>query len=124
VVFALTFAVPSAFGAPGAGWIRRFLESTPLRVVALGSFGIYLYHQIAIHYVYEFTGAVQTPFGIAYPHGPNYGFFASLLMTAGATALCAAASYVVVEAPFLRRKHRGSPRGRRPWRTLFSPRPA
>jgi peptidoglycan/LPS O-acetylase OafA/YrhL len=106
LLLVVALAMPAAFGERGRGAVRRVIESRALQLVGLVSFGIYLYHQAMIRLVYEIAGVEDTPFGVTFPHGPDYPFAGLLLLVALATALCATASYVVVEAPFLRRKHR------------------
>jgi peptidoglycan/LPS O-acetylase OafA/YrhL len=104
VLIAIALAVPATFGPPGKGLFRRVVESRTLRWVALGSFGIYLYHLPMIQLVYDVTGAERAGFGTVFPHGFDYPFVLMVVLSGIATGLCAAASYVLVERPFLRRK--------------------
>jgi peptidoglycan/LPS O-acetylase OafA/YrhL len=104
VVIAVTLAIPAAFGERGKGIVRRALESRPMQIVALGSFGIYLYHLSMIKLVYWLTGAEHVPGNVIYPHGPDYPFVVMFVLAAIATGIAAALSYRFVEAPFLRRK--------------------
>jgi peptidoglycan/LPS O-acetylase OafA/YrhL len=99
-------ALPAVFGQPGRGLIRRMIESRPLQLVGLISFGIYLYHQPMITFVYDLAGAKHVFGGTKFPNGPDFPFPVMVVMVALATAACATASYVLVEARFLRRKHR------------------
>jgi peptidoglycan/LPS O-acetylase OafA/YrhL len=106
LVFAVALCVPAAFGEQGRGWIRRMLESRVLNRLALISFGVYLYHQAVIGWVYDVMGAERGMFTIEFPHGPDWPFWLMLTLSLAATCVMATGSYLFVEAPFLRRKHR------------------
>jgi peptidoglycan/LPS O-acetylase OafA/YrhL len=105
-VCVVCLALPAVFGEAGRGVIRRVLSSRPLQLVGLVSFGLYLYHQPAIKFVYDVTGAQRSFLTTVFPDGPDIPFVVMLLLCAIAALACATASYVFVESPFLRRKHR------------------
>jgi peptidoglycan/LPS O-acetylase OafA/YrhL len=113
-VMVTALAVPAVFGRERGGAIRGFLSSKPLQLVGLISFGIYLYHQSVITWVYNVAGAERGFLTMRFPHGPDYPFPVLLVISLAATMAVATASYVIVEAPFLRRKARSA----RPRETL------
>jgi peptidoglycan/LPS O-acetylase OafA/YrhL len=102
VVIAVALAVPAAFGVPGRGIVRRMLSSRPLQIVALGSYGIYLYHLAMISFVYYVTGAKLGIAGAVFPGRTNFPFVVMTFFVAVLTGACATASYLLVERPFLR----------------------
>src|SRR5204862_3504757 len=75
------------------GPLMRFLEWRPLAVVGIASYSLYIWHVPILHAI---TGDTK----------PSYGY---VTLAAFAVPMCVAvalASYVVVEAPFLRLRRR------------------
>jgi peptidoglycan/LPS O-acetylase OafA/YrhL len=106
LVMVVALAVPAVFGRENGGVIRHLLGSRPLQLVGLISFGIYLYHQAVITWVYNVTGAERGFLTMTFPHGPDYPFPVLVVICLALTMAVATASYLIVEAPFLRRKAR------------------
>jgi peptidoglycan/LPS O-acetylase OafA/YrhL len=102
VVFAVALAVPAALGLQNRGLVRRILSCRPVQIVALGSYGIYLYHFAMIRFLYNVTGAEFGAAGVIFPGRTNFPFVVMAFFTAVLTGACATASYLLVERPFLR----------------------
>lgn len=97
---AALLVVPAVVGDQGAGVVRRLLRSRPVVAVGLVSYGLFLWHQAWMDRILRWTGD-------AVGAGPFW------LLLAGGLALgllCATASWLLVEAPLLRRRPAG--RGR------------
>jgi len=95
-VAALLLVLPAVFGDTAGGGPRRIMASPLLAWLGLISYGIYLWHLTLLEVI---AGHVAV-------HGNSgtVAFVALAILTAGAAATVAAASYYVVERPLLRFK--------------------
>lgn len=94
-MFALFLLMPAVFVPARRGWISRALCSRPAAFLGLVSYGIYLWHQLVIAKIIDWTPwkAFQVPEG------------RFILVAAALTAALAAVSYFVVERPFIALSH-------------------
>lgn len=97
-IVAFFFLLPGVFGPQDKGLIRRFLRNRIVQFVGLVSYGVYLWHELLIIKLREWAGAPAD--GI----GGNFGKLA--LAVFACTLVLATLSYVLIERPLLRRKHR------------------
>jgi len=100
--------LPAIFGERAGGLPRRFLAAAPLAWLGLVSYGVYLWHLT----VAELVGFSADPSHFS-AHGLDLGRRTHHLetpilfgVTLAVTCAIAAASYYLVELPFLRRKER------------------
>jgi peptidoglycan/LPS O-acetylase OafA/YrhL len=99
-------ALPAVFGEDAGGVPRRILAAAPLAWLGLVSYGVYLYHLA----VTEVLGLAEDPAhfsasGLDLAHRIGHATTPILfVLVVAVTAALAAASYYVVELPFLRRK--------------------
>ena len=100
--------LPAIFGERAGGLPRRFLAAAPLAWLGLVSYGVYLWHLT----VAELVGFSADPSHFS-AHGLDLGRRIHHLetpilfgVTLAVTCAIAAASYYLVELPFLRRKER------------------
>lgn len=99
-LIAALLLVPAVFGDGRSGLPRRILASPVLAWLGLISYGIFLYHW-PISYALSRAGVTEW-----WPHSPILVLTSvTLVLTIG----CAAASYYLVERPFLRLKRLGDP---------------
>lgn len=103
-VIALFFLLPAVFGQEAGGLPRRLLALRGLGWLALVSYGLFLYQGGVILELYELRADRWVP------SAPVIVFLGVALPV---TIACAAASYYLVERPFLRLKTR-RPRSREP----------
>jgi peptidoglycan/LPS O-acetylase OafA/YrhL len=105
-VMAFLLVAPAMFGKPGEGLLRRTLGAAPLAWLGLVSYAFYLYHLT----VAQVLGVSADPLHFS---GSGLGLvdkisFATtpilFALTVAVSAALAAASYYIVELPFLRRK--------------------
>jgi peptidoglycan/LPS O-acetylase OafA/YrhL len=98
--------LPAVFGEDAGGVPRRILAAAPLAWLGLVSYGVYLYHLA----VTEVLGLAEDPAhfsasGLDLAHRIGHATTPILfVLVVAVTAALAAASYYVVELPFLRRK--------------------
>jgi peptidoglycan/LPS O-acetylase OafA/YrhL len=97
---------PAVFGERAGGLPRRILRAAPIAWVGLVSYGVYLWHLpiaelLALRADAQHFSASGLGLGAELHHRATPVLF---LLTLGVTVLVAAASYYVVELPFLRRK--------------------
>jgi peptidoglycan/LPS O-acetylase OafA/YrhL len=91
--------LPAVFGPQDRGAIRGLLRSRPFVLAGLISYGIYLWHNLWLEKVQDWTDTA-----------PFTGHFPRVLATVVAlTVVVATASYLLVEKPALRRKERRRP---------------
>jgi peptidoglycan/LPS O-acetylase OafA/YrhL len=95
LILALT-VMGSAEGRP-VGRLGRLLDSRVLVGAGLVSYSIFLWNEPVARWL--------SNHGVTF--GGRTGFLANLLLIGAATAILATITYVVVEAPALRRKSRG-----------------
>lgn len=103
------FVLPAIFGENAGGLPRRFLAMRPLAWLGVVSYGMFLYHLT----VAEFIAQPSDPqhfsasgLGLL-PHLHHVPTAILYVLTVAVTMVLAAASYHLVELPFLRRKERG-----------------
>ena len=124
-LIAFFLVLPAVAGATEGGLVRRFLRSRPMLLLGLISYGIYLWHLLAIHLVLRAAGARTGFLVVGWDHGgPSY--VPMLVKSLTLTLALAALSYVLIERPFLRLKGRPlRPRGTLwPRGTASAPEPA
>ena len=92
IVFGLTF---------GPRWLRRPLESLPVRYLGWVSYGVYLYHLLVLRCLFDMTSLRQ--------HSEVTQFLVGLLLTAAIAVPLATLSWLVIERPFLQRHRRDEP---------------
>jgi peptidoglycan/LPS O-acetylase OafA/YrhL len=106
---------PAIVGDPARGLLRRALAARPLLWLGLVSYGVYLWHQAVI--------AKLTDWGLTDVGGIHPYLLWPAAALAGA-ALCAAASYYVLERPALRLKRLVATPQAPPREALTEPAPA
>ena len=93
---ALLIMLPAVFGDGAGGLPRRLLALRPLKWLGMVAYGVYLYHFPILMQLWE-GGGSRTG-------GANW--LGLLLSTAAVAIAAGAASYYLVERPFLRYKNR------------------
>jgi peptidoglycan/LPS O-acetylase OafA/YrhL len=107
-LWAVLLVAPAVFGERSGGWPRRLLAARPLLWLGLVSYGIFLYHLT----VAEFLALPADPIHFSEPGLGLLGDISVaatpvlIVLTLAVSSLLAAASYYLVELPFLRRKER------------------
>jgi peptidoglycan/LPS O-acetylase OafA/YrhL len=96
-IVAFFLLLPGIFGPSRAGFIRRLLANRLVQLIGIVSYGVYLWHELWIIRLREWTGAPTDALGGSFPKLVAIVFVFTL-----ATA---AVSYVLLERPLLRRKH-------------------
>jgi peptidoglycan/LPS O-acetylase OafA/YrhL len=87
--------------APGRSSLHRLLETPPLAITGLISYGVFLWHEPLLWWLRQHHLTL----------GGNGGFVVNLLVLGVISWLLAAVTYILVERPALRRKAGGPPRG-------------
>jgi peptidoglycan/LPS O-acetylase OafA/YrhL len=93
-LFAFFLVVPAVVGPQASGVIRRALTFKPVALIGVVSYGIYLWHEAWIYLFLKWTG--DRLFTIP--------LIELVAFAGGIAALCATASYLLVERPVLRYK--------------------
>ncbi len=93
---ALFLLLPGFLGPQDRGWIRKVLGSAPAAALGLISYGIYLYHPIAI----DRLNTVWKP----EHRGSTPNFWIVLGLVLAFSVVCATLSYVIVERPTMKLK--------------------
>ncbi len=96
--------VPAVFGPSDRGLIRRALGRRSLIWLGLVSYGIFLWHGPVLGWWHAHAPAALVGGSQLTSGNPALVFFGLLLVTLAATIPLAAASYYLVERPFLVRK--------------------
>jgi len=98
-VVAVLVVLPAIVGDPGRGAVRRLLGHPVAAWLGLVSYALFLYHQ-------PLAGALHEAGADGWL--PGSGLVSLTVLTLAVSVPCAAASYYLVERPFLRRKDSGS----------------
>jgi peptidoglycan/LPS O-acetylase OafA/YrhL len=85
--------------AMNPGWIGRLLICRPLPFLGKISFGLYVYHEIILHYSPRYFPLLQTE------HSPRI-WLAGFIVTFGLTIAISTVSYLFFERHFLKLKRR------------------
>ncbi len=102
------FLLPAVFGERAGGLPRRLLAWAPIAWIGLVSYGIYLWH-LPIAHMLGLTSDRQHFSGTGLGLADKIGHATTpilYVLTLAVTCAIAAASYYLVELPFLRRKER------------------
>jgi peptidoglycan/LPS O-acetylase OafA/YrhL len=100
-LIAIGVFLPAIFVGPRRGITQRFLGLAPMAWLGLISYGVYLYHFSVLAKV---EGAIRHVLGINPDHG--IGLILVLLIGGVGATFLGAASYYIVELPFLNLKER------------------
>jgi peptidoglycan/LPS O-acetylase OafA/YrhL len=96
-IVAFFLILPGVFGPSRVGLIRRLLANRLVQLVGLVSYGLYLWHELWIIRLRDWTGASKDTLSGSFPK--------LVVVVLAFTLVTAAASYLVLERPLLRRKH-------------------
>lgn len=99
LLIAVLLVAPAVFGDERSGAVRRFLGSGPMRWLGTISYGIFLWNEPFSSW---FASRGWLPAGSAHD-------VAVFVMTSGAAIVAGAASYYLVERPFIRLSRRPRP---------------
>jgi peptidoglycan/LPS O-acetylase OafA/YrhL len=106
-LFAFFLLVPGVFGPQNRSHIRRFLQSRPVQLVGLVSYGIFLWNLFVARRFAVWTDSRVVPDGtLRTMDGDVIPFALVLSVVVVVTLAFAAFSYIAVERPFLRLKRR------------------
>lgn len=96
-LFAVLLLMPAVFGPPRHGLVRRLLANRVLSLIGLISYGVYLWHQLAVAILHKYVPSWRS-FASPYPQ-----FAGSIL---GIALVLASVTYLVVERPGIAMGHR------------------
>jgi peptidoglycan/LPS O-acetylase OafA/YrhL len=101
---ALFLLLPTLFGPPGRGLVRRFIESRPMIVLGTLSYGVFLWHEYVLD---EYRQAREIP---------SFGgwFWGMLAVTLAGSLALAAVTWFAVERPTMALATRWTSAGRPP----------
>ena len=94
---AFFFLLPGIFGPQNEGLVRRLLRNRVVQAAGVVSYGIYLWHENWIEKYFDWRDV------------PVFSghFWPLLAAVVGLTVVSATVSWIAVERPLLRLKHRG-----------------